>query len=117
MRERRWNLYALRREEGFAHFYPSTIQLTMCGTAPHWLVQLAVDADGDLWGWYHTHHPHNRESRGHVSMIYSHRKSVEICFPYGPDAETERGRGEIVRLRVTPVRPAVHPEGIRYEDD
>ncbi len=113
--KRVWQLYALQRDGGFAHFYPSTTQVQMCGDAPPWLVQLAIDHDGPFWAWYHSHHPHNGVSRGYVSMVYPHRTVVEICFPYGPQAETLRGRGEIVRLHVTPVRPAVHPEGLSYD--
>ena len=117
-KERRiWQLYALRRGDRFEHFFPSTVQLTMCGDDPKWLVQLVLDPDGPLWGWYNSHHPSNRNSRGQVSMIYPSEVQVRICFPYAPEAETKRGHGEIVRLRVEPVRPAVHPEGLHYDED
>lgn len=33
-------------------------------------------------------------------MIFPHRILFEMCFPYGPQAEAERGRGRIVRLLV-----------------
>jgi hypothetical protein len=115
--QRVWQLYAMKRGERFEHFYPSTMQLTMCGSDPYFLVELRLDPEGIHWGWYESHHPHNRWSRGHVSMIYPHRMAVEICFPYGPEIETKMGHGEIVRLGVKAIRPAVHPEGIRYDEE
>jgi hypothetical protein len=115
--KRVWQLFAMERKEGFAHFYPSTMQLKMCGNDPMAFVQLTVDPEGSHWGWYHSHHPHNRGSRGQVSMIYPSLVQVRICFTYGPEAETARGRGDIVRLRVEKLRAAVHPEGILYDDN
>jgi hypothetical protein len=116
-KERRiWQLYALPRGDHFEHFFPSTTQVTMHGNGP-WLVKLVLDPEGPLWGWYNSHHPSNRGFRGQVTMIYPSETQVRICFTYGPEAETKRGHGEIVRLRLAPVRPAVHPEGLCYDED
>jgi hypothetical protein len=113
-KERRsWQLLALERNGRFDHFYGSALQVRMCGSAPMALVRLTIDKDGPYWGWYHSFHPANGSYLGQISMIYSHRVGVEICFAYGPDAETARGRGEIVRLRVERIREAVDGEHIK----
>ena len=98
--ERTWDFFALRRGERFAHFYPSETQVKMCGDGPIVRVRATKDADGDYFGWYNSFHPHNGSHQGHLSFVYPHRTAVEICFPYGPAAETQRGHGEIVRARV-----------------
>lgn len=117
-KERRvWQLFALQRDGGFEHFFQSTTQLTMCGDGPMWLVHLVIHHEGPLWGWYHSHHPCHGDYRGQVSMIYPSEMQVRICFPYGAEQATKRGHGEIVRLRAEPVRPAVHPEVLHYDED
>lgn len=109
-----WQLFAHQRPDGlFEHFHPSTIQVRLCGNQENvFLVRLELDDEnGEYWGWYHSET--SRVFADRVSMVYRNRLAVEVCFPYGTQAETKRGRGRVVRLRVTPVRPAVHPEGIR----
>ena len=110
-----WELFTMRRGDRFEHFYPSTTAVGMCGSDPIVLVRLKLDDNGPYWGWLHSMHPHNRSYRGQVSMIYSSRTLVSICFTYGPEVETKRGYGEIVRLSAEFVRDAVGREGIRYE--
>jgi len=119
MVERTWLLYARQRAEAegrLSDFFPSTIQVRMCGDEPIVLARLRVDPEGPHWSWYQSHHPYNRRSRGHVTMIYPAKVLVDVCFPYGTGPEVKRGHGQLVRLSAEVVRPAVHPEGIRYDD-
>jgi hypothetical protein len=37
------------------------------------------------------------------SMIHPHWSLYSMCFPYGPKAEEEAGKGRTVRLAVRPV--------------
>jgi len=92
-KDRSWQLFAEERDGGFEHFYGSTIQVRMCGNHPIALVRLVLDTNGPYYGWYHSFHPHNGSHRGTVSMIYTNRVCVEICFSYGPEAETARIAG------------------------
>jgi hypothetical protein len=108
-----WGLFAMKRGDHFEHFYPSTTALRMCGSDPMFLVCLMPDDAGAYWGWYHSFHPSNRSDKGRISMVYRHRAAVEMCFAYGHEEERKRGRGEIIRLHVEPVRPAMPPEAIR----
>ena len=34
-------------------------------------------------------------------MIWASRAAFDVQFPYGPAAEEERGKGRVVRLRIT----------------
>lgn len=111
-----WERFALKRPDGrFEHFYHSTMQVGMCGGTSDnmYLVRLTRNETGPYWGWYYSFHPNNGSSRGEASMIYLSEVQTRVCFAYGPEAETKRGRGEIIRLGVEEVRPAKHPEGIR----
>lgn len=111
-RDRRWQLFAGRHGDAFHHFYPSTTAVQMCGDDDIVLVELALDEAGPYWAWYHSHHPGNTNYRGAISLVYGNPISVEICFPYGTDAEVRRGRGRMVRVNVKALRAAHHPEGI-----
>jgi hypothetical protein len=104
-----WDRFALVRGDRLEH-YNSTTQCRMCGDEPIVLARLTLDDAGPYWGWRYSMHPSNGEHRGRLSMIYPWRQAVEICFPYGPYAETARGRGWIVRARAEILRPAAHPE-------
>lgn len=101
---REWKLFALDRPEGLQHFFPSTLQCRMCGDDPIAPVRVWLDDEGPLWGWYY--------SPGKVSMIYSHRLAVEVCFAGGTEAACKLGRGRVVRLGVEKLRPAEGSEGI-----
>lgn len=112
-RDRKWRLFAHQDPTGFRHFYSSTTAVRMCGDVEISLVELVPDEAGPYWAWYHSHHPHNYpDTRGTVSMVYGNRVCVEVCFPYGTDVAERRGHGRVVRVAVTALRPARHPEGI-----
>lgn len=53
------------------------------------------DPEGAYWGWIDSGSP----ERGPV-MIQPHEGLFRMQFPYGPKKEAERGKGEIIRLRV-----------------
>jgi len=117
MAERTWLLYAERTDEDeqLTHFFPSTLQVRMCGSGPLMLARLRIDPEGPHWGWYESHHPYNRDRRGHVTMIYPAKLLVDMCFPGGTAPEIKRGHGQLVRLSAEIVRAAIDPEGIRYD--
>jgi hypothetical protein len=52
--------------------------------------------DGTHWGWIDA----GKES-GPPCMIWAHRGAFDMQFPYGTEAEQERGKGRVVRLRIT----------------
>lgn len=53
--------------------------------------------DGTHWGWL--------DSGQQVpSMIWAFRGAFDAQFPYGPEAEEKRGRGRVVRLKVTEIK-------------
>jgi hypothetical protein len=62
------------------------------------LVTLVADDDPSAthWGWL------AREDE-EPSMIWPHLGAYHMCFPYGPRAEEEHGRGRTVRLHVAPL--------------
>jgi hypothetical protein len=49
--------------------------------------------DGSYYGWL-------AADDEIPSMIYGHRGLFEMCFPYGPKAEVEKGNGRVVRLTI-----------------
>jgi len=52
------------------------------------------DPAGTHWGWLDASDPT-------PSMIWPSRIQYDMCFPYGPRAEEDAGRGRTVRLAVT----------------
>ena len=54
-------------------------------------------ADGTHWGWIDAGGRHE----GRPVMIWAFRGAFKAQFPYGPEAEEERGKGRVVRLRIT----------------
>lgn len=57
-------------------------------------VSVIEDPDGPYYGWIEA------DSQDGPVMIQPHASLFTMQFPYGPKAEVERGRGEVVRLRV-----------------
>lgn len=58
-----------------------------------------VDADDPTathWGWIDTDGDHPA-----WALVWPSRPQFDVCFPYGPQAEEEAGKGRAVRLRVT----------------
>ena len=59
-------------------------------------VTATEDPEGTYYGWI------DADSDGAPVMVQPHEGLFSMQFPYGPKAEVDRGRGEIVRLRVEP---------------
>lgn len=55
------------------------------------------DPAGTHWGWLDS-------NEDEPCMIWPSRVQYDMCFPYGPAAEEEAGKGRTVRLAVTPTR-------------
>lgn len=57
----------------------------------------ATDVGEDTyWGWM--------DNDGDISMVYPLRKLMNMCFPYGADAEENAGRGRVIRVSITEIR-------------
>ena len=80
--DRGWQHFFLSRNAYIAHWnHPSTVRR----------VRVIVDPEGPFWGWRYAL-SHDSFS-GQISMIFSRRLLVEVCFPYGTKAE-EKGKVE-----------------------
>lgn len=58
------------------------------------------DPPSPYWGWVGAECPQQYE------MVWPAEVLLDMCFPYGPKAEEERGRGRKVNLVVTEVDSA-----------
>lgn len=84
-----------KRDGRFYDIFPSVFPVKMCGYDEDeiWVLNLEEDTDGDYWSFQDT-----GEDTFH--LIHPHKFLFDMCFPYGPDAEVEDGKGRIVRLKV-----------------
>ena len=95
--------YAHVRNGRFFNIYRSK-RATAMGThgrddgEPVVAVLVEESPDGDYYGWEDAH------IAGPV-LIYGDRRAVEMCFPYGTEAEEKRGRGRVVRLAIREASP------------
>ncbi|MFG3710947.1 hypothetical protein [Micromonospora sp. NPDC047730] len=64
-------------------------------------VELTEDPEGTYWGWIDA--PGHPQADGMPEMVQPHYGMFTMQFPYGPEAEQERGKGEIVRMSVREV--------------
>lgn len=78
----------------YAHLFTHKQAVGMCGSEPIIRVSVEEDQKGDYFGWEYS-------DKKNFSMIYPSIKLVEICFPYGTKAEEEKGRGRVVKLKIT----------------
>ena len=80
--------------EHFRDVSPHPRLTALYGSGPIFKVSMrAVRADesSPYWGWWDA----ERET---ISMIWPDKRLLNMCFPYGPKAEEERGRGLRVNL-------------------
>lgn len=94
-----WRMHAVRLGDGLLHYVHRDRRSTaMYGVEPVLELDARIVEDADPaathWGWL---------PAGKVEpiMIYPVRALFSMCFPYGPKAEVEAGKGRIVRLAVT----------------
>ena len=89
-------MYALETELGPRHFYQYSYQPAMTGIPGRVLeLQLTEDSKGEFWAWW------DNESASFVHCWQS-ESQLNMCFPYGPKAEEDRGRGKKLRISVKP---------------
>lgn len=100
---RETRLFCHKKDGKYRNFYPNEFCVKMCGVADP-IVEVVVTESALLvpssvgyWAWWDN-------ERGSFSMVYETRTVLSICFPYGIEAEEERGKG--VALPVTVVEVA-----------
>jgi hypothetical protein len=98
-RSRRWRMHAGKpdRVVGGREFLdfgdPRTVRMRGRTPVP---VELTEDPEGTYWGWIYAEGRPNADGAPH--MIQPHYGMFTMQFHYGPEAEQEWGRGEIVRM-------------------
>lgn len=105
-----WRMFAHARNGSYQHFgarwwveihgLPDPVAAVRVSEAP-------PDADDDdvYWGWIFAADCNYPSRDGTPTMIWRHRAAFDAQFPYGADAEVERGRGRVVRLAVQEIAP------------
>lgn len=101
---RSWRMFAGRPGHGtagreFANFGDDWY-VRLYGHEPV-AVELVEDPDGTYYGWIEADNPESPRDHkftGVPEMIQPHEGMFSMQFAYGPQAEVERGRGEIVRM-------------------
>lgn len=100
-----------RTGEYYQHFGIHTSLLSIYGVKPDELRTVTLEVipevnlenrketnDVDYWGFW------NNETE-RLSLIYPSYIQFAVCFPYGPKAEEEVGRGKCLNLKVVDVQP------------
>lgn len=60
-------------------------------------VTAAENPAGDYYGW--------KDKSGEIKFIWPSEAQRDMCFPYGPKVEEDKGTGVRVRLSVTQKEP------------
>lgn len=89
----RWELYAHKRESGYWHAGSKKFVEAHMLHDPIVQIELTEDPEGTYWGWL-------AKDATYPSMVWPKKMLLDICFPYGPDVEQERGKGRVVRMVV-----------------
>lgn len=87
-----------RAETRLRYFFSNKAQLRCCGADENRLYLVEVvrgthSDPGGYWGWWNL-------EKLHWEMVFGSRVQVEVCFPYGANAEEERGRGWLLPVDV-----------------
>jgi hypothetical protein len=90
---RTWYMYAYDDDDLFEYFGDLWWVKLHGLSNPIVPVRLTEDPEGRYYGWLAT-------GEDEPNMIWPSKAQFEMCFPYGPKAEEERGRGQTVRLSV-----------------
>lgn len=99
-----WSMHAVRLADGLLHYVGDRRTIEFCDLGELILpvsVRLVADDDpaATHWAWIDA-------GGSDPCMIYPAWPLFSICFPYGPKAEVEAGKGRIARLAVTEVPDA-----------
>lgn len=70
------------------HYYPNPIVKVSVRE------RVATDPPSNYWGWLDAMAPH------HYIFVWPSEVQLDMCFPYGPKVEEDRGRGRKVNLVV-----------------
>ena len=67
----------------------------MCNNSPEKIYKIDIreateDEETPYVGWLYPD--------GTISFIFPNRVLLEVCFPYGTKAETEMGKGKVIRI-------------------
>lgn len=101
-----WRMHAGRADERsqrhyqFEHFGDPQYVLAY-GHAEAVEVEVVEDPDGAYWGWVDANPRYS--PNGRPEMIWGWKAAFNMQFTFGPDAEVEAGRGQVVRLSVSEV--------------
>ena len=98
------NLYCLKKRthDGrgiFTHFFPGVMSVRACmGRDTETIYRVIVrEATGDdvpnYWSWW-------SNEREEFCFTNENRVGVDICFPYGPEIEEKKGRGQLMSVVV-----------------
>jgi hypothetical protein len=96
-----WEMWAIANtraggiDGGFAYPSPHRRSAEAYRSQGEDIVRVIVeeDSEGPYRGWIGT-------TDTYPQMVFGHPSLFRMCFPYGPQAEVEAGRGRIVRLRI-----------------
>jgi hypothetical protein len=90
-----WDLFASKDDDGVFHdIFTSKKAVLCCADNAHPVRVNLTDSNqiGTHWGWL--------DADGSISMIFSNRRSLELCFPYGLDDAIKRDEGRPVEVTV-----------------
>ena len=92
---KRTNLYCVKEDGIYQHFYPAPEVVRMCGVEVKDILHVAVieDPDGDYWAWY--------DSKDDCfTLVYHDKLLLGMCFPYGLEAAIKAEQGNAYQVRI-----------------
>lgn len=91
-------LYCFKENGRYMDFYPSKLQVQMCGVGNEDIVKVKVSQA--LYNEVTTHYGWWDNKDNCFCMIFESYHQLAMCFPYGIKDEEERGRGLACNLKV-----------------
>lgn len=89
-----------KHESRFTAFYPSAFCVRLHGAGAVLKVRVTEEpmtADRDRhWGWWDL----DGEGEPRFVHVYPHQMLLDMCFPYGPEVEEQRGKGIRLPVRI-----------------
>jgi hypothetical protein len=82
----------------FFNFYPHPLAVKMCGAKEICEVEVTLTEESIdcYWGWW-------GKGSQRFEHVYPRKFMVEMCFPYGTDIEIEKGKGNLVPVKITKI--------------